>query len=572
MTKSRAADAAGGDDASLRRIAELEAEVNRLRQLQGIGNSPLPAREALLTEVERIAHLGSWILDLETREVKWSEELFRILGYDPAKDKASPEIFFQVLHPEDAAVSRKNFEQIVAKGEMIQADFRLIRKDGALRDIRTNGAGLRNKDGKIDRVVGTVLDVTESRKAERERKQLEDQLRQAQKMEVVGRVAGGVAHDFNNLLTIISGNADLLIEESKDERLRRIRDAAEVGAALTRQLLAFSRQSVVQPQAVDMNAAVRDIVRILGRLLGEDIQIRLDLSEEPASILADRGQVQQILLNLAVNARDAMATGGELVFSTRVTPERWVELSVRDTGKGMDAATRERAFEPFFTTKELGKGTGLGLSTVHDIVSQTSGTIAIDSQPGSGTQVTVRFPLRAEVPAAPAAAVPVPLRRAGENLQHESILLVEDNPDLRELVGAFLSTAGYRVQTVGRPGEAETLWKTEGDKIDILIADMVMPEKSGLELAKSLLARKPSLKTLFISGYSPNRSGLGSYAFLQKPFTRNELLQTVRTLCEGPGANTAIGTNGWDPKPSDSGEGPHKDSPRPKLVPFPHSP
>ena len=234
-------------------------------------------------------------------------------------------------------------------------------------------------------------------------------------MEVVGRVAGGVAHDFNNLLTVISGNADLLIEDMVDERLNRIRDAAEVGAALTRQLLAFSRQAVVKPAPQDLNAAIRDMARIVERLIGEDIAIKFELSPVPAVILADRGQLQQILLNLAVNARDAMVKGGELIFSSREAPgnplkmgsepARWVELKVRDNGKGMDRLTQQRAFEPFFTTKQPGKGTGLGLSTIADIVAQMKGDIAICSEPNKGTTVTIRFPHCALKPESPPLAL-----------------------------------------------------------------------------------------------------------------------------------------------------------------------
>ena len=378
-------------------------------------------------------------------------------------------------------------------------------------------------------MLGTMWDITE-------RKQLEEQLRQSQKMEVVGRVAGGVAHDFNNLLTVVSGNVDLLLEDYDDDRLRRIHDAADVGAALTRQLLAFSRQAVVKPVPLDLNAAIRDIVRIVDRLIGEDITIKLELAERPVVLLADGGQVQQILLNLAVNARDAMGDGGELIFTTReapgnplkvgTEPARWVELKVRDTGKGMDTATRQRAFEPFFTTKEPGKGTGLGLSTIADIVTHMKGTIAICSEPNRGTEVTIRFPhSTAKVAAPPAVALKT---RKGA----ESILLVEDNAELRELVRLFLTAAGYKVQSVGRPGEAEALWKTDKDSFDLLITDMVMPEKSGKDLAKALRAAKPGLKILFISGYSPNRNELGDWGFLQKPFTRNELLDAVRVLCD----------------------------------------
>jgi two-component system cell cycle sensor histidine kinase/response regulator CckA len=648
-----------GETAILRRrVAELEAELLGLRRsLSGVDGA-LPAREALLNEAEKVAHLGSWFLNPITNEVKWSVELFRILGYNPATDLASTENFFKALHPDDLQRSLKNMESLQTTGKMIPTELRVVWKDGTVREIRADGSVIRDEDGKIYRVVGTVLDVTEPRMARREasriarflqeaqsvakvgswvwesesgildwsselreifglaaneaisldtfrehvhpedrtlmamnrerlqetgrcgpveiriiradgslrytlmqakridddpgarprmlgtlwditdRKHLEEQLRQSQKMEVVGRVAGGVAHDFNNLLTVISGNADLLIEDMIDDRLNRIRDAAEVGAALTRQLLAFSRQAVVKPAPMDLNAAVRDMARIVERLIGEDIAIRFDLAPSTAVILADRGQVQQILLNLAVNARDAMARGGELSFATREAPgnpltsvhepARWVELKVRDNGKGMDAVTQQRAFEPFFTTKEPGKGTGLGLSTIADIVAQMKGTVTIASEPNRGTTVTIRFPhcaLKAEAP--PDAAKTAEGKGGGE-----SILLVEDNAELRELVGVFLTSGGYRVQAVGRPVEAERLWHAQKDSFDLLITDMVMPEKSGKELAKALLAAKPGLRTLFISGYSPNRSGVGEWGFLQKPFTRNELLDAVRALCD----------------------------------------
>ncbi len=658
--KGSTAPAGSAEEAALRRrVAELEAELGSLRKSLTVADGVLPVREALLSEAEKVAHLGSWFLNPVNNEVKWSHELFRILGYDPAKDVPSAEKFFQVLHPEDLPRALANMQVLIDKGQMTPSDLRVVWKDGTVRETRTDGMVVRDEDGVPFRIVGTVMDVTESREAERnasrvarflqeaqsvanvgswlwdsaagtmecsdelgrifgmtgedimdernliarihpedqakvkkyredilatgfsgpmefrilrpdgslrhtlvqskriedgggasrflgtvwditERKQLEEQLRQSQKMEVVGRVAGGVAHDFNNLLTVIAGNADLMLEDYDDDRLRRIRDASDVGAALTRQLLAFSRQAVVKPVALDLNAAIRDIVRIVDRLIGEDINIKLDLDAGPMVILADGAQVQQILLNLAVNARDAMGNGGDLFFSTRQAPgnpllmgagpARWVELIVRDTGKGMDPLTRERAFEPFFTTKEPGKGTGLGLSTIADIVTAMKGTIAIASEPNRGTQVTIRFPhssIKVDSPA------PVQLKsRKGA----ESILLVEDNAELRELVRLFLTTAGYKVQAVGRPGEAETIWSTERDSIDLLITDMVMPEKSGTDLAKALLAKKPGLKTLFISGYTPNRNGFGEWGFLQKPFTRNELLDAVKALCGGKGA------------------------------------
>jgi two-component system cell cycle sensor histidine kinase/response regulator CckA len=635
-----------------RRIAQLEAELEALRHSLSSGESSLAAREILLTEVERVAHLGSWTFDLVVGGVTWSEELYRVLGYQPGVDVPSTEKWFAALHPDDVAHSQAIMGRLMSTGVLEPTVLRVVWKDGTVREIYTYGKVLYDDTGKALRTVGAVLDVTDSRRAQREaermarflqeaqqvarigswvwdsgtnsvdwsneladifgmpegvkpspalfrdlvhpddrhklpeyrdllasgvpsgpielrimrgdgvrhvlvqgkrldesgeprflgtvwditeRKQLEEQLRQSQKMEVVGRVAGGVAHDFNNLLTVIGGNADLIIDETGDERARSIRDASEVGAALTRQLLAFSRQAVVLAGPLDLNEAVREFTRIAARLIGEDVSIELALSHTPAVIMADRGQIQQILLNLAVNARDAMQRGGQLKFATRLMhgepgeagSPRFIELEVRDNGVGMDERTRRRALEPFFTTKDPGKGTGLGLSTIADIVQQMRGNISIDSEPERGTIVTIRLP-RCGLDAVRPVNMAAPLARRGR----ESILLVEDNHELRDLIGHFLLSGGYRVLSVGRPSEAEALWQAEGETIDLLLADVVMPEKSGQELARALLAKKPALRTLFISGYTPNRSGFADGAFLPKPFTRGELLAAVRALLD----------------------------------------
>jgi PAS domain S-box-containing protein len=522
------------------RILDLEAELAAAKKAAAEGNSstPLAAREALLASAERHIHLGSWFYNLETLEVKWSEELYRILGFDSRTDKASLENWFQAIHPEDRQRALKDNEKFLDSPHVTTEEYRVKWKDGTVRLIRTDALIVRDANGKMLRVVGTVLDVTE-------RRQMEEQLRQSHKMEAVGRLAAGVAHDFNNLLSVISGNADLLLESRPDEKLKRIRDAAEVGAALTRQLLAFSRQSVIRPVVLDLGEVVRDTVRIIERLIGENILVRLDLSSERCAVLADRAQIQQILLNLSINARDAMPGGGEIRIATApaadpfAPPARgpsdatasgsWVRLTVEDTGSGMDEATRSRAFEPFFTTKEPGKGTGLGLYAVLDAVTQASGHIAMDSVPAKGTTVNILLPRKAFVPAAGGQAESD--ARGGV----ERILVVEDHPALRELVRCFLVDAGYQVHVVGRPGEAESLWDQEGGAIDLLITDLVMPEKSGRALAAGLLAQKPSLKTLFISGYAqgfgPEKKVEGPY--LQKPFTRLELLRMVRSIFDG---------------------------------------
>jgi signal transduction histidine kinase len=395
--------------------------------------------------------------------------------------------------------------------------------------------------GRIPGVAGSMMDVAE-------RKQMEAQLRQSHKMEAVGRLAAGVAHDFNNLLSVISGNADLLLDERQDDRARRIRDAAEVGAALTRQLLAFSRQSVIRPELLDLGEVVRDTTRIIERLIGENIAMRLSLCPDRCSILADRAQIQQILLNLCINARDAMPGGGTIRILAEAALDEpaaavaatarneaapgepaWIRLVVEDSGSGMDEATRAQAFEPFFTTKEPGKGTGLGLYAVKDAVTQAGGRISIDSLPGKGTRVAILLPRRADAPAPAAQAAG---RAPGGR---ETVLVVEDHPALRELIRCFLADVGYKVHAVGRPGEAASLWDREGEAIDLLVTDLVMPEKSGQALAGELGKRKPGLKTLYISGYAqgmgPGTGVEGPY--LQKPFTRLQLLETVRGILDG---------------------------------------
>jgi two-component system cell cycle sensor histidine kinase/response regulator CckA len=647
----RPADSASTEaESALReRVAELEAELAALEQ--GRVDPQQALREALLRQLEQIAHLGSWSYELSTGKVTWSEELFRILGYDPALDTPSPELFFRALHPDDVERSRANMRGLSSSGELAPTELRVLWKDGTTHQVFSYGTVLRDERNGGVRAVGAILDVTDSRRQQREaersarflqeaqrvakvgswvmdvetglldwsneladlfgvpqgmplnaenfrarihpddraqlgayrqlsqeakaipsfemrviradgetrhllvysaqlpeqrgaqryigtalditeRKQLEEQLRQSQKMEIVGRMAGGVAHDFNNLLTVIAGNADLMLETSGgDERAARIRDAAEVGAALTKQLLAFSRQAVVKTEPIDLNEAIREFTRIADRLIGAHVSIKLELSSTPVVVLADRGQVQQILLNLAVNARDAMARGGDLLLFTReLSGEsgRSAELTVKDTGKGMDEATRRRALEPFFTTKEPGQGTGLGLSTIADVVQQMKGTISINSELERGTIVTMHFPL-SELPGA--RSVPAP--EQAKTVEHaKSILLVEDNGELRELLALFLRSAGHRVQAVGRPSEAELAWKNGQRGFDLLITDMVMPEKSGKLLAQQFQQEKPRLLVLFISGYTPDRDEFGAAGFLQKPFTRAELLRAVAAMLE----------------------------------------
>ena len=392
-----------------------------------------------------------------------------------------------------------------------------------------------------------LLDITK-------RRHLEDQLRQAQKMEAVGMLAGGIAHDFNNLLTIISGYSQLiLISLDPHDRNRhaaeQIMKAGERAAALTKQLLAFSRRQVLQPRVLDLNKLVGSLSSMLQRLLGEDVDLRLALPHDLGRVNADPGQIEQVLMNLAVNSRDAMTQGGVLTIETgnvqldenyvgrhiALKPGPYILLAVSDTGSGMDENTKARLFEPFFTTKGAGRGTGLGLSTVFGIVKQSGGSVDVYSEPGHGTSVKVYLP-RIDEP------VVIEAEKLKRNVARgtETILLVEDDEMVRTLVRETLAHEGYKVMDFADPVEARRKSESHKGAIQLLITDVVMPKVSGRELAGQLLGRRSALKVLYMSGYTDNavmNSGIlqTEVAFLQKPFTPAALTEKVREVLEESG-------------------------------------
>jgi PAS domain S-box-containing protein len=369
-----------------------------------------------------------------------------------------------------------------------------------------------------------------------QRRRLEAELRQAQKMEAIGRLAGGVAHDFNNLLTVINGNADVLRDRLSaedgglaDEILR----AGERAAGLTRQLLAFSRKQVVAPKVLCPNQVIDTVRTMLARLVGERVEMVTDLDETVGFVKIDPGQLEQALMNLAVNARDAMPQGGRLMIRTRSRPEH-VRIEVIDTGVGMNEAVRGRVFEPFFTTKRAGEGTGLGLATVKSIVEQAGGTIAVHSEPGRGTTFMIDLPVCRESPAvaSPVAPTPPPSNR-------EVILLVEDEAAVRVLEQRVLEIGRYEVLVAADGEEALALLDRHAGPIDLLVTDVVMPGISGRELAEAAARRRPGLRALFLSGYTPDevlKQGVRTEEahFLQKPFTPSALLAKVRDILAGP--------------------------------------
>jgi two-component system cell cycle sensor histidine kinase/response regulator CckA len=395
--------------------------------------------------------------------------------------------------------------------------------------------------------LAVLMDVTE-------RRRLEEQLRQAQKMEAVGMLAGGIAHDFNNLLTIITGYSQLIFNslpahDPNRYSAEQIARAGERAAELTRQLLAFSRRQVLQPKVLDLNLLVTTVGAMLQRLIGEDIELRLVLSPDLGRVSADPGQLEQVLMNLVVNARDAMPDGGTLTIQTEninlngtpagqrlaVKAGPHVMLAVSDTGHGMDAATRARLFEPFFTTKNAGKGTGLGLSTAFGIVKQSGGCLDVWSEPGLGTTMRIYLPSIDQPVAAEAEVV----KRAAAR-GTETILLVEDDEMVRRLVRETLEHEGYKLMDAAEPTEAHRLADAFKGPIQLLITDVVMPKTSGRELAAQIVSRRPETKVLYMSGYTDLAvvsRGLekASVAFLQKPFTPAALTQKVREVLESDG-------------------------------------
>ncbi len=444
------------------------------------------------------------------------------------------------LHSDDVAV--------MAGHTVINREVPSIGRDGKPRWFLTLKAPLKDSVGTVTGLIGVSRNITE-------RKELEEQLRQAQKMEAVGQLAGGIAHDFNNLLTIIFGYSDVLrAETASNEEIREpveaISDAASRAAALTRQLLAFSRQSMLQPKVLDLNATITDTGRMLSRLIGEDIEFTLMLAPEIAPVRVDPGQLDQVLMNLAVNARDAMPNGGTLTISTAqvelsesraeslgTAPGAHVRVSVRDSGIGMSPEVVARIFEPFYTTKGLGIGTGLGLAMVFGIVRQSGGGIYVESAPDAGATFHILFPVVARAQAVPTAAT-----ESGSVWGSETILLVEDDAGVRGLAEANLRSFGYEVLTAVDGRDALAVLRAHATSIDILVTDVVMPNVSGPELASAVQADHPDIRVLFMSGYTDDavvRQGLlkADVAFLQKPYTPLGLAQKVRqTLDVSPPA------------------------------------
>ncbi len=529
-------------------------EEGRTTGFQGIARD-ITEREAAERELrlseERFCQFAE-----HTREVFYmcDPDFRRIIYVSPAYEAVwgrtcaslylDPQSWMESVHPEDRASVEKALQE-VAEGKQKDLDYRIVRPDGNIRSIWGRAFPMREGEGPVYRVLNLAEDITE-------RKKLEEQLYRAQKMEAVGQLAGGIAHDFNNLLTAILGHAELVMEQLEgQEELRteveEIVKAGERAAAMTRQLLAFSRRQVLQPKILDLNSTVTDMERMLRRLIGEHIQLATALDPELGRVRADPAQLQQVLMNLVVNARDAMPQGGSLTIETTnveldatycarrelVQPGSYVMLAVSDTGCGMDAATQARIFEPFFTTKQLGEGTGLGLSTVYGIVKQSGGFIWVYSEPGHGTTFKVYLPRIGAESEAP----PIVVHTPASPRRSETVLLVEDQREVRNLIRRVLEGRGHKVLDASEGAEAIRIAQEHAGPIHLLLTDLVLPKLSGLQVAEELARLRPEMRVLFMSGYTQNSQARNlmfhsGRPFLQKPFTSKALITKISEVLE----------------------------------------
>jgi hypothetical protein len=528
-------------------LVSLALEIDRRSAAEG----ELRRREAHLRTLANVAHDVVFEVDHEGCYVHVSPNVERLMGFRPEELVGQPMVSF--LHPSDAQVCATSLARALEDDGPVTALVRHRLADGAWRPFECSLTSYTEESGQR-RVVVMSRDVTERLAAERDADELQRRLARSQRLEAVGRLAGGIAHDFNNMLTVITSAADDLLRAVPDdgpahECARAITEAAERSASLTRQLLVFSSRGMFRREVLDASAVVADLDRMLGRVIGEDVTLELSVPGGPAWVRADPAQLEQVIVNLAVNARDAMPKGGVLSLSVErrvfersppglldpIEPGDWVVLSVADTGTGIEPALRERIFDPFFTTKDPGKGTGLGLATVYGVVRQLGGSVGVSSESGQGSTFSVLLPAHDEL----APEAPEPVHEPEPNRRHAHILLVEDERLVRELVHDCLEEAGHQVTVAASPEQALVL---AGDLagIDLLLSDVVMPGMSGVELWRRLAERRPGFPAVFMSGY-PDQANTGvahvpeGAVFLPKPFKPADLAASVERALPAKG-------------------------------------
>jgi PAS domain S-box-containing protein len=503
--------------------------------------------ESRYRAVQRATNDVIWDWDLRTDQVAWSAAALEQFGYTEAELGTTRREWVALIHQEDRdRVLRSIFDAMESGAENWSEEYRFRRKDGTYGGFLDRAVILRDETGRPVRLVGSMLNITH-------RRALEEEVRHAQKMQAVGKLAGGMAHEVNNMMTAVLGFGDLILQKVPAESplradVEEIVKAGERAAKVTQQLLAFTRQQSQQPQVLDLNSLILDLRRMLERMLGADIELGLHLSEQAANVVVDRSQFEQLLVNLVHNARDALPAGGEVHLETRLMPldERsqlarpevplrlgnYVQLSIRDNGIGMDSTTRRRAFEPFFTTKPVGKGTGLGLSTAYGTIKQSDGYIWLDSEAGRGTTITIQLPLAANgTEVRQPRDTPAPMSGA------ETILIVEDEPLVLMISKRALEGEGYLVLEARDGNEALEVMRVFGDQVRLILSDVVMPRLGGRELASELRTLAPGIPILYMSAYTGDeviqRGQLEAGApFIQKPFTPFVLLRRIRELLD----------------------------------------
>jgi PAS domain S-box-containing protein len=538
-----------------------EADIEGLQDLASGAMAEIELRTAItaLTRSEeryRLVALATndviWDWDVETGALVWNDAVAPVFRYAPEDVEQSVDWWRTRIHPEDAERVVTSIHEVVAHGESgWSEEYRFRRGDGTYAEVFDRGYVARDRSGTAVRMIGAMTDLTRQRS-------LEERLRHSQKMEAVGQLAGGVAHDFNNLLTVIAANldfvrADLPADHSSQPDLEEIARASERAAALVKQLLTFSRKQAVQPRRLRMSEMVVRAQQLLRRVIGEEITLEVNFDESDATVVADPGQLEQVLINLAVNARDAMLTplhghagaGGTLTIDAAVvtvtaaeaatwdtvTPGRWAQVRMHDTGHGMDERTRAHVFEPFFTTKDVGAGTGLGLATVFGIVRQAGGAIRVESTLGVGTSFTCLLPIAAPIDAAEAPSEPDPFD-AGVRT---TVLLVEDEAPVRGAARRMLTRRGHAVIEARHGVEALELGHAHRGEIGALVTDLRMPEMGGRELVARIRLDAPELPVVYVSGYSDQgvATNLESHeAYVGKPFTSEALLSALALVLE----------------------------------------